>query len=69
MDKECGREDELGGEERTFEGRKAAIEDQFEIAELALCERNRRQSLSFCGKLYLARQVSRKEILQDSAMW
>ena len=53
---------------RTFERREAAIEQQLEVAELALAEDERRQRLRFGCKFGLARQISRKQVLEHAAV-
>ncbi len=54
--------------QRTFKRRETAIEDQLEIAELALAEEQRRQSLSLGGKLGMAGQIAGDQVLEDAAV-
>lgn len=54
--------------ERTFKGRKPAIEDQLQIAELSVGKHNSRKLLSLGRQLRLSREVSRQEILQLAAV-
>jgi hypothetical protein len=58
----------LGFFERTFQRRETAIEQQLEIAQLALAEEQSRQGLGLGRKLGMARQVSRDQVLEDAAV-
>ena len=53
---------------RTFKGRETAIEDQFQIAKLALAQQDRGQSLGLGLELIMARSVSCEQILEDTAV-
>lgn len=56
------------GDGRTFEGREAAGDEQFEIAQLALGEEQRGERLGLGRELRLARQVACQEVLEDAAV-
>ena len=56
------------GRRRTFERGEAAIEDQLEIAEVALGKDEGRELLSLDGILGLARQIASEEVLEDAAV-
>jgi len=47
---------------RTFKRRETTAEDQFEIAELPLCEDNRREDLCLCAELVVSGGISCDEI-------
>ena len=48
----------------TFEGRETTVEDQFEIAKLALVEDNGWKLFSFRGELLLARGIAGEQVLE-----
>lgn len=54
--------------QRTFKRRETAIEQQLEIAELALAEEQRREGLCFGRKLGMARQIAGDQVLEDAAV-
>jgi hypothetical protein len=56
------------GSGRTFKRRETAIEQQLEIAELALAEEESREGLSFGRKLSVTRQIPRDQVLEDAAV-
>jgi hypothetical protein len=56
------------GSGRTFKRRETAIEQQLEIAELALAEEESLEGLGFRGKLGLARQIPRDQVLEHAAV-
>lgn len=56
------------GRRRTFKRGEAAIEDQLEIAEVALGKDESRELLSLDGILGLARQIASEEVLEDAAV-
>lgn len=56
------------GWKQTFKGRKAAIEEQFEIAKLAFAEGKRREVLGLCGELSLTRGIAGEKVLEDTTM-
>lgn len=52
----------------TFKRGKAAVENQLEVAKVALRQDDGGQRLGFRGKLGLARKVAGKEVLEDAAV-
>jgi hypothetical protein len=52
----------------TFEGRETTVEDQLEIAELALGEDDGRKGLGLGGELIVAGSIAREQVLEDAAV-
>jgi hypothetical protein len=52
----------------TLQRRETAIENQLQVAQVTLRQNQRRESLGFLQQLGLARQIARKEVLEDAAV-
>lgn len=54
--------------EHTFEGREAAIEDQFKITQLSFRQNNSGKGLSFGCELGVSGEISRDQIFKNAAV-
>lgn len=54
--------------QRTFKGRKATVQDQLEIAKLALSQDNGSQGLGLGGELVVARSIAGEQVLEDATV-
>jgi hypothetical protein len=52
----------------TFEWGKATVEDQLEIAELALGQDESSQRLCLCCKLVVTRRITGEQVLEDTSV-
>jgi hypothetical protein len=58
----------VGLRHKSFEGGKAAIEDQFEIAKVTLAQNKGRKVLGLGEELVATRAVAREEVLEDATV-
>lgn len=54
--------------QRTFKRREAAVQDQLEVAELALSQDDSSQGLGLGGELVVARSIAGEQVLEDATV-